>query len=180
MWEKYDFPEIKRTHVQAVLSVARTLVAHIKDTHPEISIDASLVDAGCLLHDIDKNVPKLPGERHPDASVRILETEGCDETLCAVVRRHPLHMIVDPSDSPSTLEEKIVYLSDKMAKYEPIGVKKRFALWNDEHLPPEAQQILDTTYPLVCKLSDQLCDMANIQETNLIQEAHMSIGTIVK
>jgi hypothetical protein len=170
VWDTYDFPEIKRIHVRAVWAVACVFIDHIRKTHPSLFIHKELIDAACLLHDIDKNVPKLPGERHPDASVRIMKQEGFDE-LVPVVRRHPLHMILDSEDAPQTVEEKIVYLSDKMAKYEPLGVAGRFALWNDEHLPSEAQKIVDTAYPLVCTLSDELCRMAGMSEDQIIREA---------
>ncbi|MBI4066383.1 HDIG domain-containing protein, partial [Candidatus Gottesmanbacteria bacterium] len=83
LWDKYDLPEGKRRHVKLVANVARLLATKLKINEP-------LLTAGALLHDIDKNVPKLPGERHPDAGVRILQEEGMGE-VASLVKTHPLH-----------------------------------------------------------------------------------------
>lgn len=117
----------------------------------QCKIDEKLLLAGALLHDIDKAVSGLPGERHPDTGVRILKSEGMEE-VASLVQTHPLHAILDPAIAPKTWEEKILYLADKMCKYEEVGVDGRFALWRRENLPSEAVELLDKAYPLVKKL----------------------------
>jgi HD superfamily phosphodiesterase len=171
LWDTYTFPVIKRKHVNAVLSVATAYGRHIEKNNPEIILNWPLITAGCLLHDIDKAVEKLPGEKHPDASVRILKGEGCDETLLRLVKRHSLHMIFDQSNHPETLEEKLVYLSDKSAKYEPIGIEKRFELWNKEHMTEESQSLLKQSYQKVVALRDELVTFAHTTEKTILDEA---------
>lgn len=150
LWDKYQLPEKKRIHVALVTKVAMDLANKINKP-----INRPLLLAAGLLHDIDKVIPKLPGERHPDTGVRILREEGMDE-VADVVTKHSLHMILDPRTAPKTWEEKLLYLADKMVKQEVIGVDARFALWNNEHLPEEAQRELDLAYPKVKQLEKEI------------------------
>lgn len=154
LWEKYQLPEYKRRHVELVARVAMFLAEQINKV-TNLQINKPLLLAGALLHDIDKNIPKLSGEQHPDTAVRILREEGMWE-VAALIRTHPLHAILDPVISPKTWEEKLLYLADKMVKQDIITVDARFALWNAEHLPPQAQRVLDATYPKVKVLEKEI------------------------
>jgi hypothetical protein len=120
------------------------------------------------LHDIDKAIRKLPGERHPDAAVRVLRAEDMNE-VADVVKTHPLHAILDPRISPKTPEQKILYLADKMVKYDIVGVDKRFALWAAERLPPEEQRILDESFPKVKKLEQEVFKLARITHGDILR-----------
>lgn len=161
LWEKYGLPEKKRVHVTLVANVARFLASKINEP-----INLSLLIAGALLHDIDKAAQIRPGERHPDAAVRILKEEGTPE-VADLVKTHPLHAILDPSIAPKSWEEKLLYLSDKMVKFEIITVDERFKLWNDEHLPPDAQKILDEAYPKVKELENKIFSLIHMRPEQL-------------
>ena len=154
LWDKYQLPKEKRIHVALVAKVAMEFAK-------KIAVNRELLLAAALLHDIDKAAKKLPGERHPDTAVRILLEEGMDE-VAALVRTHPLHAILDPTISPKTMEEKILYLSDKMVKYDIVGIDQRFALWHAENLPKEATVLLDSTYPKVKALEKEMFSIAKI------------------
>jgi len=154
LWEKYQLPRQKRVHVELVARVAMALANYFP-------VDKKLLFAAALLHDIDKAAPKLPGERHPDAAVRILREEGMNE-VADVVRTHPLHAILNPTICPTTWEQKLLYLADKMVKYEIIGVDRRFALWRDEHLSKDVQHVIDECYPKVKKLEQEVFNIAGI------------------
>lgn len=162
LWDKYQLPERKRRHVGIVAKVAKYLATKLKAQNSKLKINEKLLIAGALLHDIDKNVEKLPGEKHPDAAVRVLKEEGMGE-VAALVRTHPLHAILDPVITPKTLEEKLLYLADKMVKYEVIGVDARFKFWNDEHLPKDQQNILDEAYPKVKELEKEIFRMIGME-----------------
>lgn len=162
LWDKYLLPEPKRVHAELVARVASFFVRECNRHIPGANANEALVIAGGLLHDIDKAVVKREGERHPDTAVRILRQEGMDEVADLVVT-HPLHAIVDPSICPKTWEEKLLYLADKMVKYEIITVDKRFALWNEEHLPQEAQEMLDRCYPEVKKLEKEIFGFIGVE-----------------
>ncbi|MBI4066465.1 hypothetical protein HY411_02000, partial [Candidatus Gottesmanbacteria bacterium] len=82
---------------------------------------------------------------------------------------HPLHAILDPAIAPKTIEEKLLYLADKMVKYEVIGVDGRFRLWNDEHLPVEEQEILDAAYPKVKELEKEVLGMIGMEPEEFVR-----------
>lgn len=148
VWEKYALPEKKRIHVSLVRDVALFLAHRLAVHHEPITINQPLLSAAALLHDIDKAISKLPGEVHPDTAVRVLREERMEE-VAAIVKTHSLHAILDPAICPTTWEERLLYLADKMVKFEVITVDKRFALWRAEDLPDDARLLLDQTYPRV-------------------------------
>ncbi len=162
LWDKYGLPEGKRRHVELVAKVAQIFTRKCQMLNAKCQINEKLLVAAALLHDIDKNAPKLPGEKHPDAAVRILREEGMGE-VADLVRTHALHAILNPAIAPKTIEEKLLYLADKMVKLEVIGVDARFALWNDEHLPEDQQAILDVAYPKVKALEKEVFDLIGVE-----------------
>lgn len=169
LWEKYALPERKQNHVMLVARVAGYLADQLVKLDKFGKLDKLLLIAGALLHDIDKNAPKLPGERHPDAAVRILNEEGMEE-VAAIVTTHPLHAILDPAIAPHTIEEKLLFLADKMVKDAVIGVDERFRLWNEERLPAEEQKILDAAYPKVKGLEQDVLDLIGVDAERILGE----------
>ena len=167
LWDTYQLPQAKRVHVALVAKVAVFLAQKITQLTNQ-QTDQSLLTAAALLHDIDKNIPKLPDEAHPDAGVRILRKEGMEE-VAELVKTHPLHAILDPTIAPSTWEEKLLFLADKMVKYEIITVDKRFVLWNAEHLPAKEQDILDRAYPKVKALEREVFDLIGMLPADVVQ-----------
>lgn len=188
LWERYALPDDKRTHVGLVAKVALFFAREVQKTDQAIIIDEPLLRAAALLHDIDKAVPRLEGELHPDTAVRILRQENMNEVADVVVT-HPLHAILDPAICPKTWEEKLLYLADKTVKFEVITVDRRFALWNAEKLPVEAQRILDESYPKVKQLEneilriigiepDDIAKLVSVEYTNAVnQRRNMNIQT---
>lgn len=161
LWDKYHLPTYKQQHVELVGRVALFLARKLsKALH--IYVNEKLILAGALLHDIDKNIPLLPGEAHPDTGVRILREEGMDE-VAKLVKTHPLHAVLDPAIAPKTWEEKVLFLADKMVKLDIITVDKRFFLWRKELMPEEAKHILAAAYPEVKKLETEIFDRTGIR-----------------
>ena len=170
LWEKYGLPKQKRIHCALVAKVAEKLATQLKIKTLNFKINEQLLITAALLHDIDKNVPKLLGEKHPDTAVRILREEGMGE-VADVVKTHSLNAILDPAIAPASLEEKILFLADKMVKYEIIGVDARFRLWNEEHLPPDAQAVFDAAYPKVKELEEEVLGLSTIAGHQSLQNA---------
>jgi putative nucleotidyltransferase with HDIG domain len=169
LWEACHLPRQKRQHVTLVEHVALFFAEKIREKISQ-PIDEKLLHAAALLHDIDKAVPHGPGERHPDTAVRILDHAGMSE-VARLVRKHPLHAICDPDIAPVTWEEKLLYLADKMVKFEILTVDKRFDLWRAENLPPEGKEILIKTYPLVKKLEKEVLGIIGIQPDDVARLA---------
>ena len=155
LWEVFSLPETKRTHC---LWVARLAVWFGRNMAKRdgVRVDIKVLEAAALLHDIDKAIPRLVNECHPDTAVRVLREQGMDE-VADLVKTHSLHAILDPSLSPKTWEAKILFLSDKMVKHAIIGVDERFALWRSERLPNRAAVELDAAYPKVKALEQEVC-----------------------
>lgn len=170
LWEKYSLPENKRRHVTLVAKVAKFLARQCKVKSVKCKVDEKLLNAAALLHDIDKAAQIRPGERHPDAAVRILKEEGMEEAA-ALVATHPLHAILDPTIAPKSWEEKLLYLADKMVKYEIITVDERFKLWNDEHMPSDAQAMLDHSYPKVKELEREIFQLIGMDPADVAKLA---------
>lgn len=163
LWDTYQLPDTKRVHVRLVARVAKFFAE-------KIPVRTNLLVAAALLHDIDKAAEKLPGERHPDGAVRILRAEGMGE-VADLVATHPLHAILDVAIAPKTMEQKILYLADKMVKYDIVGIDQRFALWRAEQLPQEAREILDASYPKVKVLEKEVFNKAGITHADIARLA---------
>lgn len=165
LFDRFQLPSQKRIHVEEVTRLAMYLAKKIIDTketlRPGSGINLKLLEAATLLHDIDKNILKREGERHPDTGVRVLKELGYEE-VAEVVSRHSLHHLLSPHTAPRTWEEKLLYLADKMTKYEIIGVEHRFALWYKENLPQEAVVQLDAALPKVKALEQEVYQLAGI------------------
>lgn len=162
LWVTYHLPQNKRIHVQCVAKVAVFLAEQCHAADPQIVIDIPLLRAAALLHDIDKEIPRQPGEHHPDTAVRILIEEGFD-AVASLVKTHSLYSVLDPEISPKKWEEKLLYLADKMVKYSVITVDQRFALWRAEQLPSEALKQLRICYPLVKKIEEEIFTLIRMQ-----------------
>jgi uncharacterized protein len=170
LWNTYLLPEVKRNHSRWVAHLALWFTRQLQNKLIETDIDTDKLYACALLHDIDKNIPRLEGERHPDTGVRVLTQLGY-KGIADVVRTHPLHAILDASITPKSWDEKILYLSDKMVKHEIISVDKRFALWKAESLPKVALDELDRAYPLVKALENEICSRVGVDPTDIARLA---------
>jgi uncharacterized protein len=170
LWKKYSVPPDKQKHLFFVAATAKYLAEHLMRHSPAIVINIPLVVAAALLHDIDKNVLKLSGENHPDAGVRVLKEEGMEE-VAELIKNHPLHLILDSATAPKSWEEKVLFLSDKMVKYEIISVDKRFDLWRNEPLSEEGRLQLEMAYPKVKALEKEIFSASGMTQQELTELA---------
>lgn len=161
LWNTYNLPEYKRNHSRLVAMVSVWFAKRLMERMPKISINIALLEPSALLHDIDKVIPRENDEHHPDTGVRILKKEGLSD-IADLVRTHPLHAILDQNIAPKTLEERILYLSDKMVKQDIITVDERFSLWRAKNLPKSALLVLDQAYPKVKALEWEICEQIGV------------------
>ena len=110
-WTKYGYPDYLREHSRIVGAIARALAeAHAARG---AKIDVDMVVLAALLHDIGRT-PLMKGDprEHNELSALILAAEGLPACV-EPARRHAIYTVLDPATAPSTLEEKIVYVSDR-------------------------------------------------------------------
>lgn len=171
LWDVYTLPPVKRNHSETVARLAAWFARQFTNAQPTQKIHTELLVAAALLHDIDKMIPRNPGEHHPDTGVRILRERGFDE-VADLVRTHSLSAILDQTVAPTSIEQKILYLSDKMVKHSIIGVDERFALWRNENIPPQAKAELDAAYPKVKALEKEICASISVDPGHIVQLAN--------
>lgn len=161
LWEKYHLPDNKKIHSGLVARTAMALATRLSQTRPDITICMTLLHAAALLHDIDKNIPKHPGEKHPDAGVRALTEEGLTE-VAELISKHPLHRILEAPSPLDSWEAKLLFLADKMVKYDILTVDKRFDLWRAESMNEDAVAVLTSTYSKVKELEKEIFGLADL------------------
>jgi uncharacterized protein len=107
LWDKYNLPQNVRSHSIAVANVAVFLAEKLKENG--VAVDVELVNAGALLHDIDKIITLGKGN-HGQLAKKMLEEEGFPE-VARIAERHLIEPIVTEKMS---WEEKIVSYADKI------------------------------------------------------------------
>jgi HD superfamily phosphodiesterase len=119
-------------HACAVADVAAWLAARTRANGT--SVDAGLVEAAALLHDLDK-LPRAGAPahlRHGDGSAAWLAAHGMAE-LGPVARDHPVTRLAEPAFASwtrtATPEARIVAYADKRAGQRLESMDARFASW---------------------------------------------------
>lgn len=109
--ERMGTPELVRAHCHAVAERAARLAAN----SPE-SVDLSLLECACLLHDLCR----AAGWEHPAQAAAVLTEAGYPE-LAEIVRQHH-----DLEPAPC-VEAQILYLADKLVLgMRPVTLAERF------------------------------------------------------
>jgi uncharacterized protein len=105
-------------------------------------VNMNLVEIGALLHDIGRS--QTHGFNHALLGGKILRARGFPEELARICETHILGGL-DKEDAqsvglpdrnylPSTLEEKIICLADKLlAGRRPVSLKNRFNIWFNKY-----------------------------------------------
>ncbi|MHA1265002.1 MAG: HDIG domain-containing metalloprotein [Candidatus Helarchaeota archaeon] len=91
------------------------------------SVNLKIVEIGALLHDIGRIEAK--GLPHASRGGHILRSYNYPDSIARIAETHSLN-----PTHPSTLEEKIVYYTDKIIKgTTEISVDLRFAQWANRY-----------------------------------------------
>lgn len=180
LWEKYELPEYKRHHCHLVSRVAGYFCDQIQHISKQLvapqrlTPNKQLLIEASLLHDIDKRVKKKNNEGHPDSAVRILKEEGMND-VAEVVRTHAVHCALETASMPITLEQKLLYVADKMVKQDIISLDERFALWFKERLPEEVADVLQASYPRAKELEHEILSFIKKTPQEVASEVGESI-----
>ena len=137
-------PDGIKEHSIVVKEIALDIVNKIKQKNPDAQIDAEVVEAGALLHDIGRT--KTHGIDHGYRGYMLMRDANIDERVARCALAHVLggfdkddikHEF--PTDAreeikislmPKSIEEKIVCLADKNAEGTmQVTTKKRFSRW---------------------------------------------------
>lgn len=124
-----DPPAWHLRHSRAVAEVAAWLAARAASRDP--ALDRRLVEAGALLHDVDKLLPPEDPARdlsHGHGSAAWLRRQGHDE-LAPIVAAHPVTRLLH-ADPPRDLAAAIVAYADKRAGQQLESMAERFASWD--------------------------------------------------
>lgn len=147
LMSRWNFPDGIKEHCIVVKEIAMEFVTRICKRDPNAKIDARVVEAGALLHDIGR--VKSHGLDHGYRGYQALREVNIDERVarCALVHVLGGFTIEDikrefPSNfkdvrislMPQSIEEKIVCFADKHAVGTmQVSVKKRFSRWFKKH-----------------------------------------------
>jgi molybdenum cofactor cytidylyltransferase len=108
-------PSIRR-HCLMVSNLAEAIAERLNETGQ--NVDVRLVRASSMLHDIAKGQPQ-----HAIAAGKILREWGFGKAADIV----SVHTDLSEADHDITLEDKIVFLADKLVKGEkPVSIEERF------------------------------------------------------
>jgi len=106
-------------HCKAVCKVAEEVADKL--IARGINVNKELVVAAAMLHDIERNK-----ENHIEKGVKLLKSLSFHE-VSNVVKKHSLYNIDKEEIQPKTVEEKIIFYSDKRVKGNKIvSLEERF------------------------------------------------------
>ena len=135
---KLRVPYSVRRHSIKVADKALEIANKIK----KAKVNMNLVEIGALLHDVGRS--KTHGFNHALIGGKILRARGFPEELVRICETHILGGL-DKDDAqsvglpikdyiPTTLEEKIICLADKLlAGRRSVTLKNRFAIWFNKY-----------------------------------------------
>ena len=138
------------------------------------TIDAPLVLAAALLHDLDKALPAddpLRGLGHADAGAEWLRKHGHAE-LARAVAGHPVMRLAEDERyqlwvRDATVEERVVAYADKRALQELVSLDERFGYWIRRYGSSEA---MDVARERADRLEAEICAAAGIRPEDVDRE----------
>lgn len=156
-------------HSTAVAEVAAFLCAAL--ARRRVAIDAGLVEAAALLHDLDKALPAddpLKALGHGRAGAEWARRNGLVE-LADAIALHPVMEIGHAASyeewaARAGLEGRVVAYADKRARQDVVTLDERFADWHARY--PDSPP-LDLAHERARRLERELCDLAGIAPTEV-------------
>lgn len=118
--EKNKTPSNVIEHCKSVCRVAEDIAD--KQIKKGADVNKELVIAGALLHDVERNK-----DNHVIEGTKLLRSMGFPE-VADIIKRHSLYKIRNEEVQPRTIEEKIVFYSDKrIMGTKVVSLKERFS-----------------------------------------------------
>jgi len=140
-------------------------------------VDVRLVSAAGLLHDIGRLVPGLRGEHDPNAAgVRPppppgvtphawlsglwASQRGLDERLVRAVTVHGLDSLLSDDHGPSSWEERVLMLADKLVERDFVGLEARLESLARRY--PDSGSLIASCRSRLCQLEENVAGAAGI------------------
>ena len=163
-----------RIHVELVAACAYALALMLQRNGCQV--DAVLAHRGGLVHDIGKITAAEEGGHHDVTGERILLDKGCP-ALARIARSHMLSNILDAEHAPKTLEEKIVYLADKLIDNgQLVSVSERLSGLKRRYNTPDDR--MDQVAVAIDALVTELCKTAGFGRDELLPKLRQMFDAV--
>jgi hypothetical protein len=182
---EHHLPDHIIRHCEKVYKIAKQIGEKYAEKGQKIDLEN--LKAAALLHDLfriadipDKSYEELhtvadkydqvtwdslriryKGKTHAEAAYEFFMNKG-EEKLALMIKKHYFYAILDPTDKPSSLEEKILSYADKRVMHDKIvSLKERFEEGSKRHNPnqknrDEIQKIHNAYYALEKELLEPI------------------------
>jgi HD superfamily phosphodiesterase len=166
-------PKLLR-HAETV-ALAAYMIARICAEN-NLNINPILAHRGGLVHDLDKLQTLESYQHHGVVASKYLADKGYPE-LARIALCHPAFAILDPDTFPTTLEEKIVYLADKMVEGDRIvGVKRRLMRLVQRY--PQKIDSFEKAIPMIQSMEDELLGIIRMDEATLLNYLNQNVKLV--
>jgi uncharacterized protein len=160
--EKHGVPENVKQHILQVTRIAMFLGKRISRKE---HLNLPLLEAACLLHDLDKHLTFVEVQNHGHLTAKMLKEMGYDEII-PIIMNHA-GPSVNPSRDLAGWEEKILYYSDRRVNHDKIVsvkerieyMKKRYGSISQEHM----QKIVHVE-PQLLALEKEILEKAGVSQ----------------
>jgi hypothetical protein len=163
---------LRHDHTVALAAylIARLCAENIQNINP------ILAHRGGLLHDLDKLQTLESYQHHGVVASKYLVHKGYPE-LARITLCHPTFAILDPDTYPTTWEEKIVYLADKMVEGDHVvGVKKRLMRLVQRY--PQNMDSFERAIPIIQSIEDELLGIIQMDEATLLNFLNLNVKLV--
>jgi uncharacterized protein len=119
-----ELPNGIRRHSEGVARVAVEAARMVAEAG--IFVDAALVEAAALLHDIDKPIIRRRGGLHGEVAAEMLAQMGYPE-LAGPVASHPVACLLDDARSPRGWPSVLLAIADRRVAQSFVTIEERLA-----------------------------------------------------
>jgi predicted HAD superfamily phosphohydrolase YqeG len=158
-----------------VVALAAYLIARFCAEN-NLNINPILAHRGGLLHDLDKVATIKNYDQHGVDASKTLTDKGFPE-LARIALCHSIFSVLDHITFPTSWEEKIVYLADKMVEGDKIvGVKRRLSGLMQNY--PQNIESFEKAVPIIQSMKDELLATIRMDEAALLDYINQNLKLV--
>ncbi len=155
--DEADLPDGIVVHSEGVARVAAEAARMVREAG--VAVDAQLIEAAALLHDIDKPTVRQRGGVHGETGARMLEEMGFAE-LAAPVASHPLPCLLDEERFPRGWPSVLVAVADRRVAQGFVSIDERLSEMAERH--PEHRAAIGAARDAAHALERELVDVTGL------------------